>query len=149
MTPTAAIPILVLSASVKQDANIAFRAIQAGAIDVVEKPTGVLRADYDDVREDLIRRVKLVASVPAIRRARPSETAVEHRDDTGPVRVVAIAASTGGPPAFATVLGGLGADLAVPILAVQHITPGFLDGFVGDLPSRRRPAPATCRLASP
>jgi chemotaxis response regulator CheB len=38
---------------------------------------------------------------------------------------VAVGASTGGPAALATVLRGLPATTPVPILVVQHITPGF------------------------
>ncbi len=49
-----------------------------------------------------------------------------------------MAASTGGPPALRTLLGGLEASLAAPVLVVQHITEGFtawmadwLNGSIG------------------
>jgi len=42
---------------------------------------------------------------------------------------VALAASTGGPPAIQQVLAGLPADFALPILVVQHIAKGFSEGF--------------------
>jgi two-component system chemotaxis response regulator CheB len=45
--------------------------------------------------------------------------------------VVAIGASTGGPQALQTVLKCLPGDFPVPILCVQHIGMGFLDGLVG------------------
>jgi two-component system chemotaxis response regulator CheB len=44
--------------------------------------------------------------------------------------VIGICASTGGPRALADVLGRLPADFAIPILVVQHMTPGFLTGLV-------------------
>lgn len=43
--------------------------------------------------------------------------------------VVAIAASTGGPAALATILAGLPHALPVPMLVVQHISPGFEAGL--------------------
>jgi two-component system chemotaxis response regulator CheB len=43
--------------------------------------------------------------------------------------VVALAASTGGPPAIQQVLAGLPADFPLPVLVVQHIAKGFSDGF--------------------
>jgi two-component system, chemotaxis family, protein-glutamate methylesterase/glutaminase len=47
-----------------------------------------------------------------------------------PVRIVAIGASVGGPPALNTVLRALPADFPLPILCVQHIGPGFVRGLV-------------------
>ncbi|HEY4002899.1 MAG TPA: CheB methylesterase domain-containing protein, partial [Candidatus Xenobia bacterium] len=46
------------------------------------------------------------------------------------VKVVAMGASTGGPAALQCILSGLPRDFPVPILVVQHIAPGFLDGLV-------------------
>jgi two-component system chemotaxis response regulator CheB len=44
--------------------------------------------------------------------------------------VIGIGASTGGPPALATVLGALPANYPLPVLVVQHMAHGFLDGLV-------------------
>jgi two-component system chemotaxis response regulator CheB len=44
-------------------------------------------------------------------------------------RVVAIAASTGGPAALQRIVASLPVDFPVPILAVQHIARGFVAGF--------------------
>lgn len=46
-------------------------------------------------------------------------------------KIVAIASSTGGPPALSKVLGQIGKGFPVPILIVQHITPGFGQGLIG------------------
>ncbi len=43
--------------------------------------------------------------------------------------VVVIGASTGGPPALARILGALPADFDVPILVVQHMADGFVEGL--------------------
>lgn len=58
------IPILVISASVgKDDLNIAFNAIRAGALDIVEKPKGNLAMDYEYIGRDLIKKVKILSGV--------------------------------------------------------------------------------------
>jgi two-component system chemotaxis response regulator CheB len=59
---------------------------------------------------------------------------------TTPVRLVAIAASTGGPAAIRTILADLPRSFPVPILIVQHIARGFTAGLAhwldGDTPLR-------------
>jgi two-component system chemotaxis response regulator CheB len=43
--------------------------------------------------------------------------------------IMGIAASTGGPPALAKVLGALPPDFPLPILLVQHMGAPFMEGF--------------------
>jgi two-component system, chemotaxis family, protein-glutamate methylesterase/glutaminase len=45
------------------------------------------------------------------------------------IRVVAIGASTGGPLVLQTLLSGLPKDFPVPVLIVQHMAAGFVQGF--------------------
>ncbi len=60
----------------------------------------------------------------------PQRTFARARSADGrPVRVIVIGASTGGPPALATILGDLPADLPVPVLVVQHMADGFVEGL--------------------
>jgi two-component system chemotaxis response regulator CheB len=125
-------PILVVSAT-PHDGDDAFDAIRAGAMEVVQKPREDFSRDYVAMGTELIRLVKLLSKVPPVRRplrsSHPlSELALPERQVTG--NVVAMAASTGGPGAYCAVLGRLPAAFPWPILAVQHIVQGFLDGFV-------------------
>src|ERR1041384_907560 len=48
----------------------------------------------------------------------------------GQIKVLAVAASTGGPAALAGLLAALPAGFRVPILVVQHISHGFVNGLV-------------------
>jgi two-component system chemotaxis response regulator CheB len=45
------------------------------------------------------------------------------------IRIIAIGASTGGPPVLQTILSELSKNLPVPILIVQHIAKGFIKGL--------------------
>ena len=50
-------------------------------------------------------------------------------------RVVVIGASTGGPQALQTILSQLPRNFSLPIICIQHLTEGFLEGLVGWLAS--------------
>jgi len=64
----------------------------------------------------------------ALRSARRPAASTRSADGR-PVRVVVIGASTGGPPALATILADLPPDLPVPVLVVQHMADGFVEGL--------------------
>jgi len=66
-------------------------------------------------------------------RSAPSATPVgrlpARRTPGSPVEALVIGVSTGGPNALAAMLPTLPADLPVPVLIVQHMSPGFIRGF--------------------
>lgn len=132
-TPT---PIVVVSASVEsEELKITFNAIRAGALTVVEKPTGPADTAYEAIRDDLVTTVKLMSEVKVVRRwatgrLRPPPPPIERTFERVQRKVVAIAASTGGPAALFRVLSALPEDLPIPILIVQHISRGFGQGLV-------------------
>lgn len=133
-TPT---PILVLSSTVSDRTSApAVEALVGGALLAVPKPTR-WTADFES---ELRRNVRMIRSVPVIRHMRgrlrgapptspPTAHAAHRRTTPMESCVVAIAASTGGPPALATVLQGL-SNLAAPVLIVQHIHADFVQGLV-------------------
>jgi two-component system chemotaxis response regulator CheB len=70
-------------------------------------------------------------SAPAVREGFvPVDTSVK---PTGPIRVVAVGISTGGPNALRKVFANLDSNLKVPILVVQHMPPGFTEEFAKSL----------------
>ncbi len=127
--------IIILSSSVyASDYNIAFNAIAAGALTIIEKPHGLSASDYGVVREQLLRAVRLISGVTVLARPKsPSAdeqvgpmTALLKAMINRPIRVVAIAASTGGPPVIFNILRNLPKDFSIPIVIVQHIMPAFI-----------------------
>lgn len=132
-------PILVLSVSVQadQEHNI-FRMLEAGALDILAKPRGGLEADFGVTAHDLITKIRILSGVKVIGRRRAAvDAAAVHATPplpglagSGP-RIIGIGASTGGPQALEIVLGRLPADFPMPLLCVQHIAEGFMQGLVG------------------
>lgn len=136
-------PIVVVSAYADSEIlPVSFQAIQAGALDVVQKPAGLGQPGFPGARERLISTVKLMSEVKVIRRRgrRAADLPPGEAHDTAPgfaagparrdFRVVAIGASTGGPAALNQLLGALPRGFAAPVVVVQHMTAGFLQGMV-------------------
>jgi two-component system, chemotaxis family, protein-glutamate methylesterase/glutaminase len=135
---TAPTPIVIVSGSTSsKEVASTFRAMEAGALAVVLRPPGMNHAAFGECSRELIQTVKLMSEIKVVRRV--TRAAFEQGpasigDERVPVAaagisVVAIGASTGGPPALKTVLSGLPKDFRLPLLIVQHIAPGFTQGF--------------------
>ena len=102
-------------------------AVDAGALAGVALPAADTPPDAPAVRR-LLDAVRLMAEVKVVRRWGRQRAGVA-RARGGRMRLVGIGASTGGPPVLQTILSGLPADFALPVLIVQHIAPGFLTGL--------------------
>jgi two-component system chemotaxis response regulator CheB len=105
-------------------------ASRAGALSVLPAPLGPLAPDFDEQARRFVATIKAMAQVKVVRRwaAREPSPDVVRADPR--TRVIALAASTGGPPALARILADMNPDLSVPVLVVQHIARGFGEGFV-------------------
>lgn len=135
------VPIVICTASANfQDVDTAMRSLEAGALAVVNKPRGLADPDAEAQAAALIRTVKLMSEVkvvrrwnrPAARSAARSAVGGEPMPSSTAARdaaIVAIGASTGGPPVISKILSGLPSGFPLPILVVQHISAGFTAGF--------------------
>ena len=131
-------PIVVVSGST-DPAEVAttFEAMEAGALAVLRRPAGIGHPDHEATARELVQTVKLMSEVKVVRRwpraprdsiARPAQPRLERAP--GHCRIVAIGASTGGPPVLQTILSQLPSDFPAPILVVQHMAAGFVRGFI-------------------
>ena len=139
-------PILVISAAVGvEDKNNVFSLLEAGAVDVFPKPGSGQLEDYEAQKDKLLQKIRVLAGVkvftkknkgiqlPAKKKEALAMPPAANRLPprlTRPVDIMAIGASTGGPQAFQEILSLIPANFPVPILCVQHISQGFLDGFI-------------------
>jgi len=142
-------PILIVTGDPRfRGLDAHFEALMRGAVDLICKPSSMSPEAPDCAR--LIERIHAAARVqvtsgpprPARRRREhttvpltPAATAWRAMPAVAPA-LVAIGASTGGPGALRTVLQGLGSDLPVPVVIVQHMAEEFAEGFVAWLQSQ-------------
>ena len=130
------VPILIVS-SAYDPAEItnSFRAIEAGALFILTKPVGIGHPLYERQSRELINSVRALSDVKVVRRVSKVATAKDVIAITPKViarqeiRMVAIGASTGGPPVIQSILTALPKNIPAPITIVQHITQGFTAGF--------------------
>jgi len=140
-------PIVVISAHHEADVTLAFKALEAGAVTILQKPSGPAASNFAAQADEIATTVALMADIKVVRRWRRAAAepapAAPSRPPNGrvlpvaqPIELVGIGASTGGPNAVATVLAGLGSAVEVPVLLVQHIAPGYHEGLASWLATR-------------
>jgi two-component system chemotaxis response regulator CheB len=126
-------PVVIVTSFDLADVERAMRALQTGAVALVAKPSGPASAEFKRLARDLVETVKSMADVKVVRhhalKPMPGAAIDAVRAPEG-AEVVAIAASTGGPHILREILEGLDPQLAAPVLIVQHLSAGFVDGFV-------------------
>ncbi len=132
-------PVLIISS--RSDSRSVFRALELGAVDFLAKPETRISKSIEGIRDELIAKVqailhlemgKVKTTVSLLARERavpilPKDEEVQPR--TSAVEVVAIASSTGGPPAIQAILTGLPADIGAGIVIAQHMPAGFTRSF--------------------
>ncbi|OFW20809.1 MAG: chemotaxis response regulator protein-glutamate methylesterase [Acidobacteria bacterium RIFCSPLOWO2_02_FULL_65_29] len=131
-------PILVVSSSTNRGELFkTYEALAAGALDVLEKPSG--REAGDGWERKFIATLRLISRIRVITHPRArlrtlGRAEVEPMVQTSPpdrrrCRVVAIGASTGGPSAVVEVLRALPSSFPLPLLLVLHIAEPFGAAF--------------------
>lgn len=131
--------VMVTASSSLVESRSAFEALRAGALTLIDKPGSPDDPMHSETASRLLETVKLMAEVKVVRRwpkrerstaaPAPSVKSAPPLEPARTIGVVAIGASTGGPPVLAEILGGLPGDLGCPILVVQHIAADFALGF--------------------
>jgi len=150
------LPVVMFSVATRRGAEATLAALRNGAADCVEKPHATSRAEAQaQVAATLGPRVRALGRPPRVSGGFGFDLAP--RVATTP-RVVAVAASTGGPEALERLLGALPGDLPAPVLVVQHMPAVFTDRFavrldrmialsVAEARDGDVPGPGTVRIA--
>lgn len=143
MTP---VPVIMVSSLTQEGAQVTMKALSAGAVDFIAKPSGHISLNMKDVTADLVAKVvaastarigpiRAVEERPPVVVSPPREASVRPALQKGRPAIVAIAASTGGPRALQHVLSQLPGTFPLPIVVVQHMPKDFTGSFANRLDS--------------
>jgi len=153
------IPVIILSSVAKKGAEVTMEALALGAADFITKPSGSVSSDIHTVAAELSRLLlvwgtqyqrtkgktplqydfeapeRMFEPMPALeakaRAAKPEPPKPVRQG--GPIELIAIGISTGGPNALREIFAKIDPDISQPFLVVQHMPPGFTEEFAKSL----------------
>lgn len=129
-------PVLVVSS--RSDGYSVFRALELGACDFYGKPAG--SASLLDDPTDLITKIETISKISRESLSKKFSKAAQAKakeDLAGQLlkkksdlsHLLAIGASTGGPPALVEIISNLPKDFPMPVVVSQHMPAGFTKSF--------------------
>ncbi len=125
------VPIIVVSIA-SEGGEQTLAALDAGAVDFVQKPTALATEKIFEIGDELIAKVKAAANVPLNRL--PSVPVKQNAaappipvPRSGGIDLVVIGISTGGPQALSFLIPQLPANLPVPVAIVLHMPVGYTE----------------------
>lgn len=134
-------PIVVISSKISEDIlNMSFKALEAGALSVLEKPKNISSAEFEQSRKQIVETIRSMAGIKVFKRryntqsisSTPQTEVVKELKKTAKLphfEILAIGTSVGGPQVLKKILIELPHDFPIPIVIVQHMTQGFITGF--------------------
>jgi two-component system chemotaxis response regulator CheB len=131
------VAIVLISIAAEQGAQV-LAALDAGALDFVQKPTALATEKLMDIADELIEKVKMAAGAsmrpPVAAIVAPDVTAGPPRaTKSGKVDIVVMGISTGGPQGLKIVIPRLPATFPVPIAIVMHMPVGYTEMYARNL----------------
>lgn len=126
------IPIVVVSVA-SESGELVLAALDAGAVDFVQKPTALATDRLLEIADELIEKVKTAAHAHPIVSRAPAPPVLRRAAATHAFDIVVIGISTGGPQALKRLIPKLPAELAVPVAIVLHMPVGYTELYARKL----------------
>jgi two-component system chemotaxis response regulator CheB len=126
------LPIVVVSVA-SESGELVLAALDAGAVDFVQKPTALATDRVLEIAEELIAKVKTAAASRPVAGREIPPAAIASPAAARSVDIVVIGISTGGPQALKMLIPRLPAELAVPIAIVLHMPVGYTELYAAKL----------------
>ncbi len=127
------IPVIMFSALTQEGAEVTLEALSIGAADFIAKDFSNFSINIINKENELVHKVKTVAKKKRIYTTRRFFASKGHVATTSIKRskysILALGASTGGPPAVEHILSSLPKDFPVPVVIAQHMPRLFTKSF--------------------
>ena len=133
------VPVIVIS-STAGDEKV-FKALELGAVEFIAKPTSVISDELLKIQQDLHEKVQGVFKMdmervkkshqapPAAAELQIPAPRAQAEPRTGNLDIVAIGASTGGPPALQRIISAFRDAPPFAMVVSQHMPAGFTNAF--------------------
>ena len=130
-------PIIIMTVANRSGEQV-LAALDAGAVDFIQKPTALASDRLLDVADELVEKVKAAASAPVARLMELGPVVIRDlppapRVGTGHADILVIGISTGGPQALKLLMPRLPADLPIPVAIVLHMPVGYTELYAKKL----------------
>jgi two-component system chemotaxis response regulator CheB len=130
---------IIFSSLAKAGSDTYFRALEAGAIEILEKPSLDVTKSMESVSQEIIEKVRAVAKarLGVVRKSPIAAPSLAERAKASSLartthQLIAVASSTGGTEALKVFLSGMPANIPGTLI-VQHMPPGFTKSFADNL----------------
>jgi len=126
--PSERAPRVVVVSTSDADSGMGIEALQAGAVNIVHKPTALATAQLYELQESLVLAVREAALARNIARrsSTPPALTLLPQPQTR-TRLLVVGTSTGGPHALAQLLAAVPAGFPVPLAIALHIPAGYTE----------------------
>ena len=130
------VPIVIISVASPRGEQV-LAALEAGAVDFLQKPTALATDRLLDVAEELVAKVKAAAGAHLWRvtaaSAAPKAAAIGGPVHASRTDVLLIGISTGGPQALKLLVPRLPANFPIPVAIVIHMPVGYTELYAKKL----------------
>jgi len=126
------IPVVICSIA-DQSGESALEALDAGAVEFIQKPTALATDKVYEIADELIAKVKMAARVSMPMRVPPADAGAPELRGTSAAAhrttILVIGISTGGPQALRYLIPQLPADFPIPVVMVLHMPVGYTEMY--------------------
>ena len=134
------VPVIIISAYSKKGSSVSVKALELGAFDIIEKPSGSVSLDIAGKAQEIVKKLENAVSIDIEKLTEPPK--IKLPPVKAPVivqrpakRLVAIASSTGGPKTLMHIIPYLDPGIECAYAVVQHMPEGFTRSFANRLNS--------------